>query len=42
MDEMFVADDDRRSSSLNYNLEKALAADAQTHRRCEAKRHALP
>jgi hypothetical protein len=42
MDEVFVADDDRRSSSLNYDLEKALTADVQTHTGCDAKPHALP
>lgn len=42
MDKVFVADDDRRSSSLNDNPAKALTADVQTHTRCDAKRRALP
>ena len=37
-----MADDDRRSSSLNYDLEKALPADVETHARCDAKHRALP
>lgn len=42
MEKVFVADDDRQSSSLNDDPAKALIADVQTHTRCDAKRRALP